>query len=201
MKWEPIWNITHRYLYCRCILRRSTPSQLCPEITVLINARCPRHNSGKASHADYGDIDYHQDRYFDQFGGYNAFRGMVFGVFPSMYLNVLGRYAFINMDELDTVMKDLVSAIDRLGETFQDALDEYTYEIYKNAKRLGVPPSSHAVEFLNDWEEKVQEDKMQDSPAPPDSIKDFLGSPMMREVEDIQLGRWSRKPHWTVDNY
>lgn len=112
MKWEPIWKITHRYLYCRCILRRSTLSQLCPEITVLINARCPRLHSRGVPHADYGDIDYHQDRYFDQFGGYNAFRGMIFGAFPSIYLNVLGRYAFNNMNELDTVMKDLVSAID-----------------------------------------------------------------------------------------
>jgi hypothetical protein len=23
---------------------------------------------------------------------------------------------------------------------------------------------------------------------------------MMQEVKEIQLGRWSRKPHWTVDN-
>lgn len=72
---------------------------------------------------------------------------MVFVVFPSIYLNVLGRYAFIHIDELDTVMKDLVSAIDRLGGTFQDALDGYTYETYRNAKRGGLPLPSHAVEF------------------------------------------------------
>lgn len=104
-----------------------------------------------------------------------------------------GDIDYHNMDELDTVMKDLVSVIDRLGETFQDALDEYTYEIYKDAKRAGVPLPSHAVEFLN------REEKVQDSPLPPNLAKNFLDSPMMREVEDIQLGRWSRKPHWTVD--
>ncbi|KAF3386608.1 hypothetical protein F1880_001520 [Penicillium rolfsii] len=200
MKWEPIFNFTHRYLYCRCILRRTTPSSLCPEITLLVNSRCPRHNSQKITSADYGDIDYHQDPYFDQFGGYNAFRGMVFAEFPGLYLHTLGRYAFIDPEELGRVTNDLNSAIDRLGHKFLDILDEYKYEVYKDADQGGVSLPSHVIEFMRERESKEKENKMRDIPLHPDLVKDFLECPMMQEVEEIQHGRGSRKPHWTVDN-
>ncbi|KAJ5347901.1 uncharacterized protein N7506_001154 [Penicillium brevicompactum] len=200
MKWEPIFNITHRYLYCRCILRSSTPSSLCPEITTLINSRCPRHSSERTTHTDYGDMNYHQDPYFDQFGGYNAFRAMVFSIFPGVYIDILGRYDFIAEEELQGVVDDLKSATDRLGETLEDAVHEYMNDVFKDANRAGIPLPSDVIEFLRLREEREQENKIQGSHIHPDSIKDFSESPMSQEVIDIQLGRWSGKPHWAVEN-
>lgn len=48
IKWEPIFNITHRYLHCRCVIWLSTHSRLYNETTLWIYAICPRHNN-KAS--------------------------------------------------------------------------------------------------------------------------------------------------------
>jgi hypothetical protein len=125
---------------------------------------------------------------------------MIFAEFPGLYLDTLGRYAFIDEEELDRVVSDLKSAIDRLGQTFLDVLDRYKYEIYEEAVQARVSLPSHAIDFMREWEEKEQENRMRDSPLHPDLIKDFLECPMMQEVKEIQLGRWSRKPHWTVDN-
>lgn len=78
MKWEPVFNMTVRYMDCRCILRMSTPSPFAPEMTLPLCALCPRHNTKGKRFADYGYQDCHQDPYFDRFGGYTAFRGMVY---------------------------------------------------------------------------------------------------------------------------
>jgi hypothetical protein len=145
-------------------------------------------------------VDYHQDPYFDQFGGYNAFRAMVYSIFPDMYDKALGGYAFIPEKELRDVLDDSISAIDRLGETFEDAVHEYMYDVFEDADRMGIPLPDYALEFIRVSREQTQESKMQDSLVHPDAFKDFLECPMMQEVEDILHGRWSRKRHWAVAN-
>lgn len=62
IKFEPVFNVTHRYLYCQCLIRLSTPSHLYKELTLLTFSICPRHNRRGACYQDYGNIDYHQLR-------------------------------------------------------------------------------------------------------------------------------------------
>lgn len=145
-------------------------------------------------------MNYHQDPYFDQFGGYNAFRAMIFSVFPGVYIEVLGRCDFIAEEELQGVVDDLKSANDRLGETLEDAVHEYMYDVFKDANRAGISLPSDVVEILRLREEREQENKIRGSHIHPDLIKDILECPMSQEVMDIQLGLWSGKPHWVVDN-
>ncbi|KAF7590196.1 hypothetical protein BBP40_003171 [Aspergillus hancockii] len=179
-------------------LQISTPSPLSPELTISINNRCPRHNSEGITHADYGNMDYHQDPYFDQFEGYNEFRGMVFSVFPEIYIDALGRQAFIAEKDLHGVIDDLNSATDRLGESFQDTVRECIYEANIDADLAGIPLPSHALELLRERKEGEQKDKWHEVLIYPDEIKDFSECPMMRDVADILHGRWSGKPHWTA---
>ncbi|KAE8141565.1 hypothetical protein BDV38DRAFT_278919 [Aspergillus pseudotamarii] len=105
MKWEPLVNITHRYLYCRSIMHRGAPSSFTPEITIPVEDICPRHNNEGIVRADYGDQDYHQDPYFKQFGGYNTFRAIVLLFFPGVYFKILGQQSFI-ADERGSMVHD-----------------------------------------------------------------------------------------------
>jgi len=93
-----MFNFVHRYLHCRCILRLSTPSRLEPEKTILTFASCPRHNNTGASHRDYGDIDYTTDPYFQRFGGYRAFQGIIY-LFAGNIYHTLGGERFLKGDE------------------------------------------------------------------------------------------------------
>ncbi|KAE8313874.1 hypothetical protein BDV41DRAFT_576301 [Aspergillus transmontanensis] len=199
MKWEPIVNITHRYLYCRCILRRSTPSPFPQEITFPVGGICPRHNNRGIVHADYGDQDYHQDPYFKQFGGYNAFRTMIFLLFLEVCSKVLGQQAFIADDERDSVVDELKTATYRLGSITKDAINRYMFEVYHDAEVAGVVLPHDVLNFLRERKEKSPENevlemarnmKFNPTSCLPDSV--------VREVEDIQRGQWSGKPHWTV---
>ncbi|KAL3466255.1 hypothetical protein BJX64DRAFT_284823 [Aspergillus heterothallicus] len=197
MKWEPVLNYTHRYLYCRCILRKTTPSSLCPEMTLFIAAVCPRHNNQGLKHADYGDKSYHLDPYFDQFGGYNAFRGMVFLLFPGLR-RYLGEDAFIADNDLEGVMDEAISAIDRLE--LHDAMQEYKYEVLKEAERQGFPLPSHALDILRERRDVMPKNEFGDLELSEDQVKDFFECPMMREVTEILSGRWSGKPHWKISD-
>jgi hypothetical protein len=123
---------------------------------------------------------------------------MVFSVFPGVYMNVLGRYDFIAEEELQGVVEDLNSAADRLGETLEDAVYEYKYDVFKDANQAGISLPSDAIEILRLGEEREQENEIQGSRIPSDLIEDFRKSPMSQEVMNIQLGRWSGKPHWAV---
>jgi hypothetical protein len=83
VKWEPIFNVVHRYLHRRCMIWLSTPLHIEKELTLLAFAECPKHNLGSAYHLDYGDtIDYYQDQYFKRFGGYPSFQGMIYRFMP-----------------------------------------------------------------------------------------------------------------------
>lgn len=87
MKWEPIFNIVHRYRFCRCVLRLSTPSRLIEEMTLLAAWLCPRHNTQGTTFRDYSELALPciDDPYFDQFGGYNAFWALLHQYLPKLY--------------------------------------------------------------------------------------------------------------------
>ncbi|PIG83684.1 hypothetical protein AARAC_011807 [Aspergillus arachidicola] len=94
---------------------------------------CPRHNNQ--------GMDYHQDPYFKQFGGYNAFRAMVFLLFPGVCSKVLGQQACIADDDLKT-------ATYRLGGIIKDAINRYMFEVYHDAEVAGVVLPDDVLNFL-----------------------------------------------------
>lgn len=190
MKWEPLVNITHRYLHCRCIMRRGTPSSFTPEFTILVEDMCPRHYNEGIVRADYGDQDYHQDPYFKQFGGYNTFRAMELLFFPGVYLNILGQQSFIADDERESVVHDLYTAMQRLGSTLKDAIDSYRVEVYRAAQLAGVELPDDVLNFLREQDEKQPEDEVVEMARKMDfSRTSFLPDSVVRDVEDIQCGR------------
>ncbi|PYH86706.1 hypothetical protein BO82DRAFT_397288 [Aspergillus uvarum CBS 121591] len=198
LTWNPIPNNTHRYTLCRCILRRSSPSKFVPELTILISGICPRHNNHGRMHKGYGDQNYHQDPYFDQFGGYNAFRLRVFVDFPGIYLNVLGRHAFIAEDEMDTLVADFERVDFQPGSPAVAARVEYLYEVYNEHHEHGVELPEHVVELLRDRTPANETSKYPGIPVERDHFTEWAASPRMREVEVILRGKWAGLPHWAV---
>lgn len=91
MKWEPIFNIFFRYLFCRCVLRLFTPSRLVEEMTFLRACVCPRHNKQGITFRDCSELalPYQSEPYFNQFGGYNAFWALLHRYFLGLYIIIL----------------------------------------------------------------------------------------------------------------
>ncbi|KAJ5224107.1 hypothetical protein N7468_008649 [Penicillium chermesinum] len=111
--------------------------------------------------------------------------------------------------------------MDRWEEMIQKGIREYRYEVLDAFKSLGVPLSPGELEFLDEMEQlendayinefnelgtpsaeihgsRVRKEESERKQKPTE--KKPAQWPMMRELADIQLGRWSGKPHWAVEN-
>lgn len=211
VKWEPTFNIVHRYLFCRCIIRLSTPSRIEKELTLLRFAYCPRHNVRDIHYLDYGDIDYNEDEYFDKFGGYLSFQGMICYYLPNVY-NTLGGGRFIPKKQVQAAL----NASDAFREAdeahLKEMLQEYIFEVNDELDRAGVTlpdtvllatkaarsQRAHAQAAKN---RKLGLSGSIHAPQPNEEQQEQLQeSPMMQEVEQILNGEWSGKPHWTIED-
>ncbi|PLB54916.1 hypothetical protein P170DRAFT_470351 [Aspergillus steynii IBT 23096] len=198
MKWEPMYNIVHRYMYCRCIARQSTPSKLEREMTIPIFEPCPRHNSTGISFKDYGNQDYHQDPYFDRFGGYNAFRGMVYHVSQEIFVDILGAERFIPSHEIQSTVEAIERAVDADPPGLLNAVEDYQYEINSRLHDFGVQLPDHL-------EQPVLARQRQETTSEFDSEslerfrQSFADSPATRELNSIITGEWSGRFHWTIE--
>lgn len=138
--------------------------------------------------ADYGDQDYHQD-HFKQLEGYNAFRAMVFLLFPGVWSKVLGQQVFIADDERDSVVDDLNTATDRLGGIIKDATDRYMFEVYHDAEVAVVVLPDDVLNFLREQKEQSPENEVigmaRSMKFGPTSC---LADSVVQEVEDIHRG-------------
>jgi hypothetical protein len=144
VKWEPTFICVYRYLHCRCVIRLSTPSHIPKEITLLIFAPCPRHNETGVNHLDYGDINYHEDEYFDQFRDYRSFQGMIYAFTPNIY-EILGGEKFLPDEQVEAAL----DALDEFREANEVGLHkvflEYAYEVNNELERIGFPLTDSAV--------------------------------------------------------
>ncbi|CAH0035979.1 unnamed protein product [Clonostachys rhizophaga] len=188
IKWEPIFNISYRYLFCRCIVWASTPSQLEPEMPVPIVASCPRHNDKSISFLDYGDVDYSDDPYFDKFGGYGLFRLHVLTYFPHLY-NILGGQAFMSDSDKTILMEKLDNVSDETWATIRPALVEYIFDYVDRLEVVGTAFPSNVTQWLA--EQRLERDSI------PETHMEWLGS---IEVREILNGEWSGKPHWDIED-
>lgn len=201
LKWEPIFNMTYRYLHCRCVVRPSTPSRLQEEMTFFVCFPCPRHNDRGVSFLDYGNIDYHQDPYFDRFGGYDCFRAMIRLYGENIY-TILGGTKFLGQEEADAAIDALIE----LDETHQGAvrsfLREYWFEVNEHLQSSGYDLPKEVVQYLE--QEKLKRNKEESELSERMSRvrlprRDASEIPMSREVLEILDGKWSGRPHWAVD--
>ncbi|KFY14081.1 hypothetical protein V492_02861 [Pseudogymnoascus sp. VKM F-4246] len=206
IKWEPLCNIVHRYLYCRCVIRMSTPSYIEKEITVLVLALCPRHNTVDACHRDYGEIDYYQDPYFEQFGGYYSFQYFIYLLKPDIY-NVLGGERFLRNDRI----KDALKAFDKFREGNDEGLNkanfEYFFEINDKLENVGFKLPDRIAEVIRDERLRRRNERkllrgsdFSNVRLSEEQRRDFSNAPMTRELNEILAGKWSGRPHWAIEN-
>lgn len=195
LKWEPIFNIVHRYAYCRCVIRLSTPSHIEMEQTFLMLGFCPRHNCAGLCHKDYGDLDYQQDQYFEEFGGYRSFQGLLYVLEPKIY-GLLGGERFLPSEHVEEAQNALAKFRKENAEGFIKVLFEYQFDINDKLERIGYAmPQSMA--------EAVRYERLQRSgrfTSNDEQRRDVYDSPMMKEVRLILNGEWSGEPHWTLED-
>jgi predicted DNA-binding protein len=194
-KWEPIFNIVHRYLFCRCVIRRSTPSRIEQEMTFLILADCPRHNVKDISHRDYGDIHYHEDPYFDQFGGYDSFRAIV-ALNPKAYES-LGAEMFLPLSQCAAAFDAMEDALQKNNSL----VSNYWYEVYERLDGLGYKLRDSTTKLVR--ERRLLEKGIDESEkyvVSEEERRDMRDWPLMRELDDILFGKWSGTPHWALQD-
>lgn len=204
VKWEPMVNLVHRYLYCRCILRKTSPASCEEEMTLLITpleARCPRHNSDGVSFPDYGNDDYNLDPYFERFCGYKMFCFMVLMRSPDLY-QLLGGDSFMPKDKFETEKVRYDRLLDKEKLALHETLDEYWLEVYEELDKLKVSLPPQAAEKLR--VKRAQDNDRHPHLSLEDTLRmshqDLLDLPMLREVRDICAGKWNGKFHWAEDD-
>jgi hypothetical protein len=208
MKWKPIFNIVHRYLFCRCVLRLSTPPHLVEEMTLFTTNVCPRHNTQGITFRDYSELALPgpKDPYFARFGGYNAFWAFLHLAQPEIYRR-LGGPTSVTGNQLDYGHVDL----DRMQEQDQGALQrmdrDYWFEMTETMVNEGEDlPADVAAKFTEEQTRRGQEAGRTDNDfslgeEAKATMRDALGeSAMGRELKDILAGNWNGIPHWTIED-
>jgi primase-polymerase (primpol)-like protein len=192
-------------------------------MTFLFAHICPRHNKFEIDFRDYGNCDYHEDPYFDQFGGYGLFRHSVSSLWPQI-LDVLGGEKFISNNEIqnfrthaDTYASpegpDTSSHDENKGDEeiqrYIDKFNDYLTDHHEALINAGVEAHEHVVENINRLRKRRESAKSKTelgiSSADWDAIKlsdgispkDF---PHIKGVLEIFDGSWSGKPHWVVED-
>ncbi|OIW23549.1 hypothetical protein CONLIGDRAFT_686477 [Coniochaeta ligniaria NRRL 30616] len=204
VKWEPMMNIVHRYGWCRCIVRMTSPASCEKEMTLIVLNTCPRHNSQGVSFSDYGNQDYHSDPYFDRFGGYDMFKFLVSDEHVKK-LDMLSNEKFMTQQEWLTALfnKFLGYSEERRREVL-NAMEEYWLEIFETAESRGAQLTPNIRERLRERRQqhkaKLGLDLLEDSDEMPQRFKlaaDKLS--WVKEVNEILAGKWNGKLHWAVE--
>jgi len=205
LKWEPILNIVHRYLLCRCVIRLSTPSKwfATDEQTLLELAPCPRHNDMGVSYWDYGSlVNYHEDPYFAKYGGYDMFRMQV--VVRSQTIEAwLGHEKFLSDEELNAAIEIWRSLSDERQNEITVAMSQYRAEYLDCLDRNGVKIPADQWDILTKHREEntamCEHMGLDGFELSESQREDIRNSAMVRELQDILSGKASGKPHWRVE--
>lgn len=192
------------------MIRLSTPSYIEKEVTRLVPALCPRHNTRSVNHQDYGNINYYQDQYFKKFGGYRSFQGFIYDRNPSIY-GSLGSERFLPDYHIEDALKAWNNFRERNEEGFHKAAFEYFFEINNELEKMGLKLPDGTTEIIKD--ERVQrrnaagaENKLlglsdfNNLGLDEEQRRDLSESPMIREVNEILDGQWLGNLHWAIED-
>jgi hypothetical protein len=207
VKWDPMINIVHRYGWCRCIVRMTSPASCEKEMTIIVLHPCPRHNSNGVSFRDYGNQDYHSDPYFDKFGGYDMFKFLVIWWEDDEYAemrDMLGNEKFMSRPEWLSALHEWREISDERMEEALGAMEEYWLDIFETAEQIGTPLTPDITERLRERRQrhkwKLSLDFSRNSHKSllePKLTADNL--PWIKEVKEILAGKWNGRPHWAVE--
>ncbi|KAI1341450.1 hypothetical protein F5Y15DRAFT_356910 [Xylariaceae sp. FL0016] len=139
IRWEPLVNILHRYVRCRCIVRPDAPtgSQPYPEVTKLTAEPCPRHNNRGITCKGRTDLgDNRVDPYFDRYGGYDCFRGMVSRDLRTWEL--LGGEAFLSSKDRSTALSKFDAQNQDRSSSVETQWTQYRFEVNSTLQDHGV---------------------------------------------------------------
>ncbi|KAG7284500.1 hypothetical protein NEMBOFW57_010875 [Staphylotrichum longicolle] len=188
IKWEPLLNAVHRYMGCRCILRKTSPASCEEEMTLLVSpfeAPCPRHNDRGVTFRDYGDDDYGMDPYFDRFGGYDRFRFLVLLCSKEGAYSALGGEKFMSEEDYQRE-KDMYFGLSEVEQTslIGVIMEHYFLEAWDHFDRMGIPLPPHVVETLQE-KRRQEKDKHPEirSSISSEIQEDFHNSSMCRESQ------------------
>ena len=130
---EPIWNITFRSFFCRCILREVQEASRAPRLDIEVAEVCPRHCQRKyPGNPILPNEDPCEDPYFNKYGGYDMFKMWVF--LNDIALSVLNDSFF---GEIKCLRKeDFDDAFETLTEENVVALKAYDTEVETMFQKL-----------------------------------------------------------------
>lgn len=197
VKWEPIFNVVHRYWICRCVLRISTPSRFVPECTILVLANCPRHNKFGISFRDYGNVDYHSDPYFGRFGGYDSFRYIIALHFP-YHCETLGADRFLTDEDFERIDSDMSNLSIEMWAKLLREVTEYRFERNNELVKTGREAPPEITKELTEKRAEIDPDGRWQILCQSESYR-WKSNPATSEVHEILDGNWSGKPHWAID--
>ncbi|KAF2799210.1 hypothetical protein K505DRAFT_356799 [Melanomma pulvis-pyrius CBS 109.77] len=202
MKWEPIYNIVFRYLFCRCIIRLSTPSRLIPEMTLFRCSVCPRHNTQSIIFRDYSELALpsHDDPYFDKFGGYNSFWALLHRDLPNIFGHLCGPQA-ITSNQLDHGYMDLARIEKKDEDAVRRMLKDYQFEVTEHLVNLGVDlPPDRTAKFAEEKAERQSVKQIWGELVSDQMRTEMRDSPMFKELKEIDEGNWHGIPHWIIED-
>jgi hypothetical protein len=200
MKWEPIYNIVHRYMGCLCVLWRSTPSRHPEEMTFVVNYGCPRHSARQITYKDYNELGLHghDDPYFQKFGGYNAFWAMLHRMEPKIYDKFGGptaitekqlKYGYIDLEMQE---KDGVSLDGMLDKYLMEHLPVYREDTSLCTTTRPVRGATSAIGGGRGDENAERRDQLKRM------REDLEKSVQWKETKQIVGGTWDGVPHWSL---
>lgn len=192
-KWEPIFNLVHRYVFCRCVIRLGTPSRsrFDPELVSLVLDVCPRHNVTGVRRKDYGDlISNRDDPYFDQYGGYGVFRAITSAAGAAQELG-----------DFEMSKGEILGVLEKVDRGTQEKIfEELKFEVNECLLEHGCELPADSVEYVKKRQKKRAENVRSTlfGDETPELLPEIKDAPIFKEVRDILAGRWDGRPHWSV---
>ncbi|KAH8193571.1 hypothetical protein TruAng_012263 [Truncatella angustata] len=196
VKWEPIVNFVHRYIFCRCVIRLSTPSRsrFDPEQVILVFDDCPRHNNQGLKWKDYGDLVVNsEDPYFDQYGGYDVFSALM----SCSHLSEQFGFSLMDRNKKDLVLQRMDP------EVRVELCSKIHHEIYSRFYDYGLKLPKDKDKEIREARRLEREKRACFGDLDENTIKTMRPSlkdaPMNKELREILAGNWNGCPHWSVD--
>jgi hypothetical protein len=204
IKFAPFLYLVYRYVRCRCVIWRSTPSRIVAETTILRHTDCPRHNRSGNTWRDYGTYSpCETDPNFEYFGGYAASWALLQCHLPAIFESLDGADAISKQEHV----KGHIANSEKRPEEVEKLVEGYWFNVLKTCRLQyqTFPPGvedQYILAKLKRDERGIDTASMEDQDT--DDVgtefyrKQFSEFVMGRELHDIMSKRWTGQPHWEL---